>query len=94
MNNYLSNEMMQILEERSKKIRSEVSNNMFWRLIIILIPFLIYSFSLHAKPIEVHNIGNNGACWRCDNCGMRQWQDSKNKDWAGAYHCTSCGARK
>ena len=92
MNNYLSNEMMQILEERSKKVKAEVSSNMFWRLLIILVPFLIYSISLHAGTVE--NIGGNGACWRCENCGVRQWQDSKNKDWAGAYHCNQCGARK
>lgn len=84
--NYLSNEIMSILEQRARRMRSDVSNRMFWRLFIMLIPFLIYSISLHAE--------HNGAAWKCENCRVYQWQHSCNKDWKGNYKCNVCGAQK
>lgn len=80
-----------ILLERAKKLRKEVNNSMFLRMLIMLIPFLVYSISLHCKQ-PIQNIA--GQEWKCANCRTYQWQDSSNKDWQGQYKCTKCGAKR
>ena len=84
-NEYLANEITTILEQRSKKLGSQVNNSMFWRLIIILSPFLFYAIFLHA---------GDGAIWKCNNCQLCQWQASNHKDWKGDYRCNKCGEKR
>ncbi len=94
MQNYQSDEIQSLLEQRAKKISAEISHNMFLRLFLMLLPFLVYSISLHAQP-DISNIcKGQGFAWKCSNCRTYQWQDSSNKDWSGQYKCTSCGAKK
>ena len=94
MQNYQSNEIQSLLEQRAKKISAEISSSMFLRLLLMLIPFLIYSISLHAQPNVTTLCKGQGAAWKCANCRTYQWQDSSNKDWAGQYKCSSCGAKR
>ncbi len=82
-----------IIKRNEKKLRQQYDNNTFWTLFIMLLPFLIYSISLHATP-STHNIAHGGQAWKCSNCRTYQWQDSSNKDWSGTYKCKSCGAKK
>lgn len=80
-----------IIKKKEKKLLAKYDNSIFWTMLIMLIPFLIYSISLHATP-QIHNVC--GKAWKCETCRTYQWQDSDNKNWAGKYKCTSCGAEK
>lgn len=81
-----------IVKRNEKKLRREYDNSVFFTLFFMLLPFLIYSISLHATP-STHNIAD-GQAWKCSNCRTYQWQDSSNKDWSGQYKCKSCGAKR
>lgn len=84
----------EIQQDRAHKMRKDVSNYMFIRLMMMLIPFLIYSVSLHCSQPDVRNVCGNGQAWKCNTCRAYQWQASNCKNYAGDYHCTQCGAKR
>ena len=89
----IMDDTQEIQQDRAHKMRKDVSNYMFIRLMCMLMPFLIYSVSLHcAQP--VHNVCGQGQAWKCNNCRQYQWQASNCKSWDGSYHCTICGAKR
>lgn len=90
----LHEETRLITQQRAKKMRADLSNSLFLRMLIMLIPFLIYSISLHAQPDTRHIGIHQGVHWKCANCRTYQWQATNMKDWKGEYHCTRCGAKR
>jgi|SRR6185312_6578448 len=96
INNYTDNQSSQINQDRVNVLSNRASNIMFIRFLAVLMFFTLYASTCYASPDSWQNtcINGNGACWRCQNCGIRNWQDSSRKNWRSEYFCSACGAKK
>lgn len=90
---YIDNEIQEINQDRLKQFSPRASKSTFIRFLAMLLFFAFYAATTYASDTTL-NICGNGACWICEKCGIRQWQDSNKKNWKGEYHCVSCGAKK
>lgn len=103
-NEWLDAEITQLSIETKRKKRRKPSDNLIaFKLFLMLTAVFFYAPVLEAKCSKVivfksmHANANKkqmgeGRNFICPKCRTCQWQDSKNADWAGNFHCSSCGS--
>lgn len=102
-NEWLDTEINQLnLEVNKKKRRKNTDNWTAFKLFLMVTAVFFYAPVIEARCSKVlvfkamsnankkqMGEGRNFICPKCRTC---QWQDDKNADWAGNFHCRSCGA--
>lgn len=100
-NEWLDTEINQLnLEVNKKKRRKNSDNLMALKLFLMVTAVFFYAPLIEAKNSTVKSYrcsnhmqaADGGRHFICPKCRTCQWQDNKNADWAGNFHCRSCGA--
>jgi predicted RNA-binding Zn-ribbon protein involved in translation (DUF1610 family) len=80
-------------EKQRKQNKKNTDNVLVFKLVLMLSAVFFYAPSLEARNIHRKMVVVDGGHRQfiCHKCGMHQWQDKKNADWAGNFKCGSCG---
>lgn len=86
-NEWLKKEV-DILSKEKKAHSKKYDTVIFRRLMVLLIPLLLFGAALNGMPsILMHG----SAQWTCKRCGC--FNDSHVSDWKGDHYCGRCGTR-
>lgn len=96
-NEWLEKEILSIESEiRRPKYRN---NQLSFLGVLAMLGAVFFCSPIDAAPARLKpNVMNKpaeggGRVFWCQNCRTRQWQDDKNANWAGEFHCSSCGKK-
>lgn len=100
---WIDQEVTSLQREQQKKFKKRQDNSLFIRLMIFLLPLLLYSVCLQgSQPRKPHTYNawylsdgkKSGVNWVCQHCGARHWTADKARDWKGDIYCQRCGHKK
>lgn len=93
-NEWLDSEINALASEKNRKRKKKGTDNVLvFKLALMLTAVFFYAPTIDAK-IHYANMAVVDGGHRqfiCSKCGMHQWQDKKNADWAGNFRCAVCG---
>lgn len=106
-NEWIDNEIKDLQLERKCSWKKRRDNVIFFKLMIFLLPLLIYSVCLQGiepkslftkfhkhKNLYISDGKKTGINWVCKYCGARHWTDSRARDWNGDIYCTKCKRKR
>ncbi len=103
-NEWIDSEIEDLQCDRKAGWKKHRDNSLFLRLMVFLIPMLIYSVFIDSNETRPCYVGHRawyvsdgrqtGINWKCKNCGARHWTAERAKDWKGDIYCARCGSKK
>lgn len=97
-NEWLDSEINALASEKHRKRKKKGTDNVLvFKLVLMLSAVFFCVPSIEARSCKIISVkkstkimgeGRNFICPKCRTC---QWQDNKNADWAGNFHCSVCG---